>query len=181
MITNLLTQARTLQAKALIGLSFAATLGFVGCTTQNQATAPNQLQPTTVPQEVANPLVPTAPGIQIDGSSTVYPISDAIAKAFKQTQGDKAGQIDVKFSGTTGGFRVNATSSQQKPELQAFVLFYLQNAKKLVETVNFIALPDEGYSLSEMHFYRGKVGTVFGGVPQPDLTIGELLRKQAVF
>lgn len=359
-----MTTNTPIQLKRIIGLCFAATFGLVSCTTQNQATKSDQSQP----QKVANSGVPT-PGIQIDGSSTVFPISDAIVKAFKQTQGDKAGQIDVKFSGTGGGFRkfcagqtdindasrpilkeemeicgkngvryielpvafdaltiainpqntwakditiaelkkawepaaqgkitnwkqiresypdrplklygagkdsgtfdyfnevtngkpkesrtdyaasendnelvagvskdpnalgyfgfgyyedsqdklkalavdygkgtgavapsratventtyrpfsrplfiyINATAAQQKPELQAFVLFYIKNAKKLVETANFIPLPDEGYRLSELHFYQGKVGTVFEGIPQPDLTIGQLLRKQAVF
>ena len=361
-----MTAQSLIQLKSLVSLYFVATFGFVGCTTQNQAT--NQT-PTTISQEVTNPVVPKTPGIQVDGSSTVFPISDAIAKAFKQTQDGKAAQLDVKFSGTSGGFRkfcagqtdindasrpilkeemeacgkngvryielpvafdaltiainpqntwakditiaelkkawepaaqgkitnwkqiresypdrplklygagkdsgtfdyfnevtngkpkesrtdytaseddnelvagvskdpnalgyfgfgyyednqdklralavdygkgagaiapsraaventtyrpfarplfiyVNATSSQQKPELQAFILFYIKNAKKLVESVNFVPFPDEGYRLSELHFYRGKVGTVFEGVPQPDLTIGELLRKQAVF
>lgn len=44
-----------------------------------------------------------------------------------------------------------------------------------------ILLPDEGYRLITLHFYQSKVGTVFEGVPQPDLTIFEFLRKQAVF
>jgi phosphate transport system substrate-binding protein len=44
-----------------------------------------------------------------------------------------------------------------------------------------IPLPDEGYRLTNLHFYQGKVGTVFEGLPQPDLTIAELLRKQAAF
>ncbi|WP_088894824.1 PstS family phosphate ABC transporter substrate-binding protein [Leptolyngbya ohadii] len=43
------------------------------------------------------------PRIQIDGSSTVYPLTDAIAKAFQQKQPDAS--VAVAFSGTTGGFR----------------------------------------------------------------------------
>lgn len=41
--------------------------------------------------------------IEIDGSSTVYPITDAVAKEFKQAKPDA--EITVAFSGTTGGFR----------------------------------------------------------------------------
>jgi len=76
---------------------------------------------------------------------------------------------------------INMKASQDKPKLQAFIDFYLKNAKSLVTTVGYIPLPDEGYQLSLDHFYRGKAGTVFDGLPQPDLTIGELLRKQADF
>jgi phosphate transport system substrate-binding protein len=76
---------------------------------------------------------------------------------------------------------VNVTSAQQRPGVQEFVDFYIKSAKTVVPTVGYIPLPDEGYHLTSVHFFRGKVGTVFEGVPQPNLTITELLRKQAVF
>jgi phosphate transport system substrate-binding protein len=76
---------------------------------------------------------------------------------------------------------VNAKAAQDKPELRSFVEFYLTNSKELVNTVGYIPLPEEGYRLSLLHFERGKVGTVFGGTPQPNLTISQLLRKQAAF
>jgi phosphate transport system substrate-binding protein len=43
------------------------------------------------------------PAIKIDGSSTVYPITQAIAKQF-QADPNHRGQVEVKISGTTGGF-----------------------------------------------------------------------------
>ncbi len=43
------------------------------------------------------------PAIRIDGSSTVYPITQAIAKLFQEDPSNKE-RIEVKFSGTTGGF-----------------------------------------------------------------------------
>jgi len=76
---------------------------------------------------------------------------------------------------------VNYEAAQDKREVQSFVEFYLKNAKRLVTTVGYIPLPDEGYQLATKHFYSGKVGTVFKGQPQPSLTIGELLRQQATF
>ena len=76
---------------------------------------------------------------------------------------------------------VNARMAQTKPEVRAFVDFYLKNAERLVNTVGYIPLPAEGYRLAQIHFNRGKVGTVFGGKAQLNLTIGELLRKQAQF
>lgn len=43
--------------------------------------------------------------IAIDGSSTVYPISDEVAKEYEFEKGDAAPAINVAFSGTSGGFR----------------------------------------------------------------------------
>ena len=359
----------SIPGKTLFSLCIVAVFGLIGCSPSNPTADSNQTQTATTPPEVSNPAVSTERGIQIDGSSTVFPISDAIAKEYKKSKGDSTEPIDVKFSGTTGGFRkfcagktdisdasrpilkeemeacnqkgvryielpvafdaltiainpqntwakditiaeltkvwepaaqgkitnwnqirasypdrplklygagkdsgtfdyfnevtngkpkesrtdytaseddnklvagvsndpnalgyfgfsyfedkqnqlkalavdygkgqgavapsreavekatyrpfsrplfiyVNALAAQQKPELQEFVLYYVRNAKRVSEAVNYIPLPDEGYRLSELHFYRGKVGTVFAGVPQPDVTIEELLRKQAVF
>ncbi|BAY59052.1 periplasmic phosphate-binding protein of ABC transporter [Leptolyngbya boryana NIES-2135] len=355
--------------KFLLGTGFVMTVGLVGCTSSNQATDSNPSQSSTpVRADVPNPVVPTYSGIKIDGSSTVYPVSEVAAKEYRKEKGDKAGAIDVKFSGTSSGFKkfcageidinnasrpilkeeieacgktgvrfyelpiafdaltlvvnpqntwakditvaelkkiwepaaqgkitnwnqvrasypnqplklygagkesgtfnyfnevttgkpnesrtdytasendnelvagvlkdpnalgyfglsyyeakqnelkalavdyegrgavlpsretvekaqyrpfsrplfiyVNITAAQRKPELQAFVTYYLDNAKRFVTQVGYIPLPDEGYRLTNLHFYQGKVGTVFDGVPQPDLTISELLRKQAVF
>ncbi len=76
---------------------------------------------------------------------------------------------------------VNVAAAQQRPGVKDFVDFYIKSAKTVVPTVGYIPLPDEGYQLTSVHFYRGKVGTVFDGMPQPNLTISELLRKQAVF
>ena len=42
--------------------------------------------------------------IKIDGSSTVYPITDAMAKEYQNTNPKKA-KITVEFSGTGGGFK----------------------------------------------------------------------------
>ncbi|MFB2917690.1 PstS family phosphate ABC transporter substrate-binding protein [Aerosakkonema funiforme] len=76
---------------------------------------------------------------------------------------------------------VNARSSQIKPGLRDFVAFYIQQAPTLVNSVGYIPLPAEGYHLSWIHFNNGKVGTVFDGKTELNLTIGELLRKQAKF
>jgi phosphate transport system substrate-binding protein len=364
MIASVSTTSRT-----IFGLCLATIFGLIGCSAPNPAADSNQTQAATPPPEASGSTFPAARSIQIDGSSTVFPISDAIAKGYSESKGTSAVPIDVKFSGTGGGFRkfcagetdisnasrpilkeemaacnekgvryielpvafdaltiavnpqntwaqditvaelakvwepaaqgkitnwnqirasypdrplklygagqdsgtfdyfnevtngkaeasrtdytaseddnelvagvskdpnalgyfgfsyfedkqdqlkalavdygkgqgavvpsrlavekatyrpfarplfiyVNAAAVQQKPELQEFVLFYLRNAKQVSESVQFIPLPDTGYRLSELHFYRGKVGTVFEGVPQPDVTIEELLRKQATF
>jgi len=76
---------------------------------------------------------------------------------------------------------VNALSAQQKPEVKAFVEHYLTNARRISQTVGYIPLPEDGYRLASIQFTRGKIGTVFDGVPQPGVTIAELLRRQAKF
>ncbi|MBW4515879.1 MAG: PstS family phosphate ABC transporter substrate-binding protein [Timaviella obliquedivisa GSE-PSE-MK23-08B] len=358
----------SITTRTLFSLCVVAVFGLIGCSAPNSADS-NQTQVATASPEISNPVVPTSGTIQIDGSSTVFPISDAIAKEYRESEGESAVPIDVKFSGTTAGFRkfcagetdisnasrpilkeemaacsqkgvryielpvafdaltiavnsqntwaqditvaelqkvwepaaqgkitnwkqirasypdrplklygagqdsgtfdyfnevvngdadasrtdytaseddselvagvskdpnalgyfgfsyfedtqdqlkalavdygkgqgavapsraavekatyrpfarplfiyINTAAVQQKPELQEFVLFYVRNAKRVSEVAQFIPLPDAGYRLSELHFYRGKVGTVFEGIPQPDVTIEELLRKQATF
>ncbi len=76
---------------------------------------------------------------------------------------------------------VNYKSVQDKPEVAAFVNFYLGNAKELVSKIGYIPLPDEAYLIPQTQFAFGKVGTVFGGKPQPNLTITELMRKEKTF
>jgi phosphate transport system substrate-binding protein len=76
---------------------------------------------------------------------------------------------------------VNAKKAQDNPALEQFVEYYLEKAPALVSQVGYIPLPEEGYHLGQIHFQRLKVGTVFGGKSKFNLTIGELLRKQAQF
>ena len=76
---------------------------------------------------------------------------------------------------------VNFRSAQNKPEVKDFVDFYIKKAPTLVSSVGYVPLSAEGYYLDYVHFSRGKVGTVFEGEAQLNLTIGELLRKQAKF
>jgi phosphate transport system substrate-binding protein len=76
---------------------------------------------------------------------------------------------------------VNARAVQEKPSLQKFVTFYLTNAKTIVPKVGYIPLPEEAYHIGKVQFFHGKVGTVFEGVPQPNVTLSELLRRQKVF
>jgi phosphate transport system substrate-binding protein len=76
---------------------------------------------------------------------------------------------------------VNAKTAQDNPALKDFVKFYLKEAPELVSQVGYIPLSEEGYQLAKIHFERGKVGTVFEGKSAFNLTMGELLRKQATF
>ena len=65
-----------------------------------------------------------------------------------------------------------------RPDVQTFVEFYLQNAKSLVTEVGYIPLPDAAYQAALERFKTRNAGSVFGG---KGATVGvsmeELLRK----
>lgn len=72
---------------------------------------------------------------------------------------------------------VNFKAAQENPAVREFVQFYLENAPTLVDDVGYVPLPEEGYHIAWVNFQEGEAGTAFDGVPQPNLTIAELLRK----
>ena len=76
---------------------------------------------------------------------------------------------------------VNARAAQTNPAVKEFVDFYTKKAPTSVSSVGYVPLPADAYRLDYVHFNRGKVGTVYGGQNQINLTLGQLLRKQAKF
>jgi phosphate transport system substrate-binding protein len=76
---------------------------------------------------------------------------------------------------------INSSAAQKNPQLQALVKYYIEQAASIVAEVGYVPLPEEGYQLTKIHFERGKVGTVFAGQSTIDLTIEQLLTKQANF
>ncbi|WP_052055369.1 PstS family phosphate ABC transporter substrate-binding protein [Myxosarcina sp. GI1] len=76
---------------------------------------------------------------------------------------------------------INAASAQKNKALREFIDFYLAQAPELVPEVGYVPLPEEAYHIDKVTFHRGEVGTVFEGQSQFNLTIPELLRKQARF
>lgn len=74
---------------------------------------------------------------------------------------------------------VNAAAARENQSLVRLTQFYLENAQDIVGEVGYVPLPDEAYQINEVTFYRGEVGTVFEGRSQFDVTIPELLRRQA--
>ncbi|MDB9375161.1 PstS family phosphate ABC transporter substrate-binding protein [Nodularia sphaerocarpa] len=75
----------------------------------------------------------------------------------------------------------NFELAQKKPAVKDFLEFYLKTAPQTAISVGYAPLPDEAYNIDYVNFNKGKVGTVFEGQAQLNLTIGELLRKQAKF
>ncbi len=76
---------------------------------------------------------------------------------------------------------VSVESLREKPALREFVDYYLINARELSNTVGYVPLSDETYKVAQEHFIGNKVGTVFAGEAQTDLTLDELLQQQKDF
>ncbi|MEX2598294.1 MAG: PstS family phosphate ABC transporter substrate-binding protein [Dehalococcoidia bacterium] len=69
-------------------------------------------------------------------------------------------------------------SSADRPEVEAFVDFYLdsENARELVAEVGYIGFPAEIYDMIAERFGNRTTGTVFAGAPQT-ATIAEVLQQ----
>lgn len=69
-------------------------------------------------------------------------------------------------------------SSAQRPEVQEFIQFYLNQGADLVKEVGYVPLPPQAYKIAQQHFKDKKLGTVFGGVPEVGVTIESLLARE---
>ena len=72
---------------------------------------------------------------------------------------------------------VNATAAAFKPDVKAFVDYYLANAPTLVKEVKYVPLPANEYTAVTAHWKSLKAGTGFGGVPEVGVKIEELLKR----
>jgi phosphate transport system substrate-binding protein len=66
----------------------------------------------------------------------------------------------------------------KRPEVQEFVKFMLAEGSALVAEVGYLPLPDKAYQLAWQHVQAGKLGSVFGGVPEIGVTIDDLLARE---
>lgn len=72
---------------------------------------------------------------------------------------------------------VNATAAAFKPELKAFINFYLDNAPKLVAEVKYVPLPADDYAAVKAHFKALKPGTGFGGKNEVGIKVKDLISR----
>ena len=72
---------------------------------------------------------------------------------------------------------VNATAAAFKPEVKAFVNFYLDNAPKLVAEVKYVPLATEDYTAIKAHFKALKPGTGFGGKNEVGIKVKDLINR----
>jgi len=88
-----------LTARLALACSLSALI--VGCTTASDVTAPGAPPSGSESSQAQQPINQS---ISIDGSSTVYPLTDEAVKEYQFERGEAA-EFAVAFSGTTGGFR----------------------------------------------------------------------------
>ena len=72
---------------------------------------------------------------------------------------------------------VNANSAKTKPHVKAFVNFYLDNGRALIQEVKYVPLPAKEQQAVVAHWKAMKIGTGFGGVPEVGVKIEELLAR----
>ena len=72
---------------------------------------------------------------------------------------------------------VNDRALRQRPELQKFVTYAIQNGLNLVKQAGYIPMPSSTYMLVESKLYRHVSGTAFGGDLPVGLTTGQALQR----
>ncbi|MES2553566.1 MAG: PstS family phosphate ABC transporter substrate-binding protein [Pseudomonadota bacterium] len=72
---------------------------------------------------------------------------------------------------------VNATAAAFKPEVKAFVDYYLANAPTLVKEVKYVPLPSNEYAAVTAHWKTLKPGSGFGGVAEVGVKVEELIKR----
>ncbi len=65
-----------------------------------------------------------------------------------------------------------------KPEVKAFVEFYLKKVGALAQEVKYLPLTDKAYALALQRFAKGQLGTGFGGTPDVAVRVEDLLKRK---
>jgi phosphate transport system substrate-binding protein len=65
-----------------------------------------------------------------------------------------------------------------RPEVKAFVEFYLQHAHELVTEVKYLPLPEKAYEAGLARFAKLQTGTAFGGQVEIGLPVEEILKRE---
>ena len=76
---------------------------------------------------------------------------------------------------------VSVNSLDNNPTVAEFVEFYMANTRTVVADVGYEPLPNEAFGIAMDHLVNRKVGSVFDGKAQHDLSIEALLEKEAAF
>jgi phosphate transport system substrate-binding protein len=69
-------------------------------------------------------------------------------------------------------------TAAKRAEVAEFIKFFLTDGAELAKEVGYVPLPPQAYKLALEHFSNGKMGTVFGGVPEVGVTIDNLLSRE---
>jgi phosphate transport system substrate-binding protein len=72
-----------------------------------------------------------------------------------------------------------STKAAEKPEVKEYIEFLMTKGAPLVKEVKYLPLPDAAYATAHKHFKDGRLGTVFGGVPEVGVSVDELMKRDA--
>jgi phosphate transport system substrate-binding protein len=72
-----------------------------------------------------------------------------------------------------------SAEASERPEVQEFIEFYIENAPALVAEVDYVPLPAEAYAAALANFQSGKTGSVFAGRDTIGVSIADLLELEA--
>ena len=73
---------------------------------------------------------------------------------------------------------VNKKSAETRPEVKAFVEFYLKNAAALARRKQYVPLPKNAYAMCQERFAKLQTGSGFGGEPEVGLPIEDILKRR---
>jgi phosphate transport system substrate-binding protein len=72
---------------------------------------------------------------------------------------------------------VNADAAK-KPEVKAFVEYYMKNARSNVAAVKYIPFKPTDYTRAMTRFQKNQIGSVFGGKDQVGIKVADILTRQ---
>ncbi len=72
-----------------------------------------------------------------------------------------------------------STKSAQRQEVKDYIEFIMTKGAPLVKEVKYLPLPASAYETALKHFRAGRVGSVFGGVPEVGVSVEELMKRDA--
>jgi phosphate transport system substrate-binding protein len=124
----------------LVKLALGTLTLTTNCTTTTNSWETHESQ--KVAQIDNTPTIAAIGDVRIDGSSTVYRITQAIAKAYVSKQKKK---ISVNISRTSGGFekfcagQTNPWAAKNKQAVYKFVNFYIDRVRKVASSVSYVS------------------------------------------
>jgi phosphate transport system substrate-binding protein len=111
-------------------------------------------------------LVPIDDGVADNGSGPILPTAETVGNGTYQPL---ARPIFIYVSKTAAA----------RPEVTAFIEFYLQHGPTLVKDAHYIPLPDKAYELAQKRFKAGTSGSLFAGKgSQVGVTVEALLARE---
>ena len=110
-------------------------------------------------------VVPIDDGNEADGKGPIAPSVETVANGTYQPLSRPI-------------FIYVSSKAVQRPEVVAFVEFYLHNAPKLVTEVGYIPLPPKAYELAMARLKARTFGSVFSGGSKVGVTVEQLLASE---